>query len=82
MSLFRRDGSHTHLPTVAREVFDVTGAGDTVVGVFSLALAAGADIVAAAALANHAAGAVIRHTGTAVVGSQELKDSVAGQDKD
>jgi D-beta-D-heptose 7-phosphate kinase/D-beta-D-heptose 1-phosphate adenosyltransferase len=78
MSLFRRDGSYTHLPTVAREVFDVTGAGDTVVGVFSLALAAGADFVAAASLANHAAGAVIRHTGTAVVSPRELKDSLAG----
>jgi D-beta-D-heptose 7-phosphate kinase/D-beta-D-heptose 1-phosphate adenosyltransferase len=82
MSLFRRDGSHTHLPTVAREVFDVTGAGDTVVGVFSLALAAGADFIAAASLANHAAGAVIRHTGTAVVSPQELKDSLAGPGSD
>jgi D-beta-D-heptose 7-phosphate kinase/D-beta-D-heptose 1-phosphate adenosyltransferase len=82
MSLFGRDGSHTHLPTVAREIYDVTGAGDTVVGVFSLALAAGADFVTAARLANHAAGAVIRHTGTAVVGPEELKGSLGGSEPD
>ena len=60
MSLFERGGRYTHLPTVAREVYDVTGAGDTVVSVFALALAAGADSPQAACLANHAAGLVIR----------------------
>jgi rfaE bifunctional protein kinase chain/domain len=65
MSLFEQGGRYTHLPTVAREVFDVTGAGDTVVSVVALALAAGADFIEACALANHAAGIVIREVGTA-----------------
>jgi D-beta-D-heptose 7-phosphate kinase/D-beta-D-heptose 1-phosphate adenosyltransferase len=78
MSLFLRDGRHVHLPTVAREVFDVTGAGDTVVAVLSQALAAGADLITAARLANHAAGEVIRHSGTAVVEPEALKLSLAG----
>jgi D-beta-D-heptose 7-phosphate kinase/D-beta-D-heptose 1-phosphate adenosyltransferase len=65
MSLFERGGRHTHLPTVAREVFDVTGAGDTVVSVVALALAAGSDFASACVLANHAAGIVIREVGTA-----------------
>jgi D-beta-D-heptose 7-phosphate kinase/D-beta-D-heptose 1-phosphate adenosyltransferase len=72
MSLFSRDGSVTHLPTVAREVFDVTGAGDTVVSVYALALASGAPAETCAFLANHAAGLVIRHAGTAVTTREEL----------
>jgi len=78
MSLFLRDGRHVHLPTVAREVYDVTGAGDTVVAVVGQALAAGADLITAASLANHAAGEVIRHTGTAVVEPEALRLSLAG----
>jgi len=65
MSLFERGGGYTHLPTVAREVYDVTGAGDTVVSVVAACLAAGADFVTACLLANHAAGVVIREVGTA-----------------
>jgi D-glycero-beta-D-manno-heptose-7-phosphate kinase len=65
MTLFMSDGSTTHLPTAAREVFDVTGAGDTVVSVLAVALAAGATMVEAAMMANHAAGMVIREVGTA-----------------
>jgi len=65
MSLFERGGRYTCLPTVAREVYDVTGAGDTVVSVVALALASGADFVSACRLANHAAGLVIREVGTA-----------------
>jgi D-beta-D-heptose 7-phosphate kinase/D-beta-D-heptose 1-phosphate adenosyltransferase len=65
MSLFERDGAHTHFPTVAREVFDVTGAGDTVVSAFALSLAAGANLRQAASISNHAAGIVIRELGTA-----------------
>ena len=72
MSLFERGGRYTYLPTVAREVFDVTGAGDTVVGVVTLALASGADLVTACRLANHAAGLVIREVGTAACTPQEL----------
>ncbi len=65
MSLFERGGRYTHLGTAAREVYDVTGAGDTVVSVVAIALAAGADYPAACQLANHAAGVVIREVGTA-----------------
>jgi len=72
MSLFEKGGRVTHLPTVAREVFDVTGAGDTVVSTYALALAAGAEAPLAAYLANHAAGRVIRHAGTAVTDAEEL----------
>ncbi len=78
MSLFERGGRYTHLPTVAREVFDVTGAGDTVVSVVALALATGADYPEACYLANHAAGIVIREVGTACCSPAELKASLAG----
>jgi D-beta-D-heptose 7-phosphate kinase/D-beta-D-heptose 1-phosphate adenosyltransferase len=78
MSLFERGGRYTHLPTVAREVFDVTGAGDTVVSVVALALAAGAEYPEACYLANHAAGIVIREVGTAACSAAELKASLAG----
>jgi D-beta-D-heptose 7-phosphate kinase/D-beta-D-heptose 1-phosphate adenosyltransferase len=77
MSLFERGGRHTHLPTVAREVYDVTGAGDTVVSVVALALAAGADFPAACLLANHAAGIVIREVGTATCTREQLLASLA-----
>jgi D-beta-D-heptose 7-phosphate kinase/D-beta-D-heptose 1-phosphate adenosyltransferase len=72
MSLFERAGQVTHLPTVAREVYDVTGAGDTVVSVVALALAAGATYPNACFLANHAAGIVIREVGTATCSPLEL----------
>jgi D-beta-D-heptose 7-phosphate kinase/D-beta-D-heptose 1-phosphate adenosyltransferase len=77
MSLFEADGRITHLPTVAREVYDVTGAGDTVVAVVALGLAAGADFPGACVLANHAAGVVIREVGTAVCSPEELLASLA-----
>ena len=79
MSLFERSGRYTHLPTVAREVYDVTGAGDTVVGVVALALAAGANFVSACILANHAAGIVIREVGTASCSPEALMDSLAAE---
>ena|SRR5436309_716564 len=78
MSLFERGGGLTHLPTVAREVYDVTGAGDTVVSVVALALAAGADFPNACHLANHAAGVVIREVGTASCSPAELLASLDG----
>ena len=78
MSLFEKGGRYTHLPTVAREVFDVTGAGDTVVSVVALALAAGADYPEACYLANHAAGVVIREVGTAACSPAQLRESLAG----
>lgn len=76
MSLFERGGRYTYLPTAAREVYDVTGAGDTVVSVVALALAAGADFPAACHLANHAAGVVIREVGTASCTPVELLASL------
>jgi D-beta-D-heptose 7-phosphate kinase/D-beta-D-heptose 1-phosphate adenosyltransferase len=72
MSLFERGGRYTALPTVAREVFDVTGAGDTVVSVVAIALAAGAAYPDACMLANHAAGLVIRELGTATCTAPQL----------
>ncbi|MDY6851118.1 MAG: D-glycero-beta-D-manno-heptose-7-phosphate kinase [Thermodesulfobacteriota bacterium] len=77
MSLFEKDGSATHIPTVAREVFDVTGAGDTVIAVLTLGLAAGLPLLDAAVLANFAAGLVVGEVGTSAVTARELKDIVA-----
>jgi D-beta-D-heptose 7-phosphate kinase/D-beta-D-heptose 1-phosphate adenosyltransferase len=74
MTLFERNGDITNIPTVAKEVFDVTGAGDTVIGVFALCAAAGAQFREAAALANHAAGIVVGKVGTATVSQNELKN--------
>jgi D-beta-D-heptose 7-phosphate kinase/D-beta-D-heptose 1-phosphate adenosyltransferase len=79
MSLFERGGRYTALPTVAREVFDVTGAGDTVVSVVALALAAGADYPAACFLSNHAAGIVIAELGTASCTVDDLLVSLDGR---
>jgi rfaE bifunctional protein kinase chain/domain len=61
-----------HLPTFAREVFDVTGAGDTVIGTLALARAGGATMEEAATIANHAAGIVVGKVGTATVSQSEL----------
>ena len=72
MSLFESDRSVTHIPTAAREVYDVTGAGDTVMAVLALALAAGAPMRGAAALANYGAGVVVGKRGTATVSPAEL----------
>jgi D-beta-D-heptose 7-phosphate kinase/D-beta-D-heptose 1-phosphate adenosyltransferase len=72
MSLFTEGGRVTHIPTVAREVYDVTGAGDTVIATLALALAAGASVEEAAILANYAAGVVVGKVGTASVTREEL----------
>jgi D-beta-D-heptose 7-phosphate kinase/D-beta-D-heptose 1-phosphate adenosyltransferase len=61
-----------HIPTVAQEVFDVSGAGDTVIASFTVAVAAGASPLEAAILSNHAAGVVVGKTGTATVAPEEL----------
>jgi rfaE bifunctional protein kinase chain/domain len=74
MTLFT-GGEVTHIPTVAREVYDVTGAGDTVIATLALALTAGATLTEAAVLANHAAGVVVGKVGTATVTREELLDS-------
>jgi rfaE bifunctional protein kinase chain/domain len=75
MTLFEKNNrvSHTLFPTEAREVFDVTGAGDTVIGVFALCMASGATFKEAAFLANHAAGIVVGKVGTSTVSQAELK---------
>jgi rfaE bifunctional protein kinase chain/domain len=75
MLLCQRDKPPFHIPTVAQEVFDVSGAGDTVIATFSLAIAAGASPVEAAILSNHAAGIVVGKVGTATVTSEELLGS-------
>ncbi|PJA47661.1 MAG: D-glycero-beta-D-manno-heptose-7-phosphate kinase [Syntrophobacterales bacterium CG_4_9_14_3_um_filter_49_8] len=76
MSLLEENGKVVHIPARAREVFDVTGAGDTVIGVFALSLAAGATFREAAILANHAAGVVVGKVGTATVSPEELRKAL------
>jgi D-glycero-beta-D-manno-heptose-7-phosphate kinase len=75
MLLCRRDQKPFHIPTVAREVFDVSGAGDTVIATFTLAIAAGASPLEAAIISNHAAGIVVGKIGTATVCADELLQS-------
>lgn len=72
MLLCQRGEKPFHIPTVAQEVFDVSGAGDTVIATFTLAIAAGASPVEAAILSNHAAGIVVGKVGTATVTPEEL----------
>ncbi len=67
------DGAVTHLKTLAREVFDVSGAGDTVIATIAAALSVGADLVTAACLANAAGGLVVEKVGTAAIRHDELK---------
>jgi rfaE bifunctional protein kinase chain/domain len=77
MSLFRQDGPPCHIPAANRsEVFDVTGAGDTVIATVTLALSAGAGFIEAAHLANHAAGLVVRKLGNATTTQQDLRRSI------
>jgi D-beta-D-heptose 7-phosphate kinase/D-beta-D-heptose 1-phosphate adenosyltransferase len=71
ISLFDHGQSH-HFPTVARDIFDVTGAGDTVIATLAMARAAGAEMEEAVILANHAAGIVVGKVGTATVSQSEL----------
>jgi rfaE bifunctional protein kinase chain/domain len=77
MSLFEADGRTLHIPTTARQVFDVTGAGDTVLGTLALALATGATMADAALLANQAAGIVVGKVGTATASAAELAEAIA-----
>jgi len=76
MALFSSDGSLELVPTVARKVYDVTGAGDTVVSVFVSAVAAGASLKEATILANSAAGVVVGEIGTATVSRERLKEEL------
>ena len=76
MMLFERDREPYRTPTTAREVFDVSGAGDTAIAVFTLALAAGATSEESAELANAASGVVVGKLGTAVVSADELLEAI------
>jgi D-beta-D-heptose 7-phosphate kinase/D-beta-D-heptose 1-phosphate adenosyltransferase len=76
MSLYEADGASWHLPTQARQVYDVTGAGDTVIGTLALALSTGASIKSGAILANHAAGIVVGMVGTATVSPTQLSEAL------
>ena len=75
MMLLERDQDPVYVETAAREVYDVTGAGDTVIATLGAALAAGASMLEAATLANHAAGIVVGKIGTATVTADELLSS-------
>ena len=76
MMLVEGDRDPINVDTAAREVFDVTGAGDTVIAALAAALAAGASMIEAAVLANHAAGIVVGKLGTATASGQEVLDSI------
>ena len=80
MSLFKKD-KVIHIPTAARNVYDVTGAGDTVIAAFTLSHAAGALLEEAAVIANHAAGIVVGEVGTAVVTRDQLRKSLRANRK-
>jgi rfaE bifunctional protein kinase chain/domain len=79
MSLVGRDASVTHIPTTARQVYDVTGAGDTVIATLALGLAAGASTIEAAMLSNFAAGVVVGKVGTATATRDDVRAAVAEQ---
>jgi D-beta-D-heptose 7-phosphate kinase/D-beta-D-heptose 1-phosphate adenosyltransferase len=83
MSLYHEvDGEQreVHVPTVAKEVYDVTGAGDTVIGVLAAGLGAGVDIVDAVLMANQAASEVVKEVGTSTVSRESLLAALDGSD--
>jgi D-beta-D-heptose 7-phosphate kinase/D-beta-D-heptose 1-phosphate adenosyltransferase len=73
MSLFRKEHRPTHIPTFARHVYDVTGAGDTVIAACASAVSAGADLLEAAIVANAGAGCTVAEVGTATVTIDQLR---------
>jgi D-beta-D-heptose 7-phosphate kinase/D-beta-D-heptose 1-phosphate adenosyltransferase len=77
MALLEGDQELVTIPTTAKEVYDVTGAGDTVAATLALGLAAGCSMTEAAVLANHAAGIVVGKVGTASVSRDELLSALA-----
>jgi D-beta-D-heptose 7-phosphate kinase/D-beta-D-heptose 1-phosphate adenosyltransferase len=79
MSLFGKDGA-AYIPAVPREVFDITGAGDTVIATLSLALAAGASMKNATILSNYAASVVVAKIGTAPCSRDELEEAIEGHE--
>jgi D-beta-D-heptose 7-phosphate kinase/D-beta-D-heptose 1-phosphate adenosyltransferase len=78
MTLLRRDMEPLHLPTLAREVFDVTGAGDTVISVLAASVSTGKPLDEACALANAAAGVVVGKLGTSTLSTIELAEAIHG----
>lgn len=80
MMLLGADGEPVYVETAAREVYDVTGAGDTVIAALAGALATGATMLEAASLANHAAGIVVGKVGTATASANEVLDSFAADE--
>ncbi len=82
MCLFEKSGKITKIPTMAQEVYDVSGAGDTVISVFTLALASNASMKQAALISNCAAGVVVGKVGVAVCLVDELKNKIIEQDKE
>ncbi len=81
MTLLESDNAPVHVETAAREVYDVTGAGDTVIATLALALSAHATMLEAAILANHAAGIVVGKLGTATANAAELVDSFKSREE-
>ena len=79
MAMFLSPDDVLHIPTTARKVFDVTGAGDTVIATTALGLAAGVDLVTAAIIANPAAGIVVGEVGAAVTTAQQLTSAIRAQ---
>lgn len=82
MSLFLRENREIHLPTEAREVFDVSGAGDTVLALLGIGLGAGLSVEKAAQMANLAAGIVVGKVGTSTVTPEEILDVASRQHSD
>jgi D-beta-D-heptose 7-phosphate kinase/D-beta-D-heptose 1-phosphate adenosyltransferase len=82
MSLFSQGGEIVHIPTVAREVFDVSGAGDTVLATLAVGIASGFSMAESARLANIAAGIAVGKLGTSIVTPQEIIDAVSLTHKD
>ncbi len=76
MCVFKRGARPKHIQTIAQEVFDVSGAGDTVIAVYTLSLISGADPIQAAHIANCAAGIVVGKVGTATVAPEELIEKI------
>jgi D-beta-D-heptose 7-phosphate kinase/D-beta-D-heptose 1-phosphate adenosyltransferase len=76
MTLFENSGDITHIPTHAKKVYDVTGAGDTVIATFSLGLAVGLGLRYAAIVSNLAAGIVVGEVGTSAVSAKDLKQAI------
>jgi len=80
MALYDRDGLVYHQPARAKEVFDVSGAGDTVIGTMAAMLGAGADYQTAVHIANAAASIVVGKLGTATVSSEEILEEIQHED--